>query len=98
MFVPLTVLATDAEIHRPFPQPIVHFKGFDEGLDFEDAKTRDLRSRCIETLNKVLMSGGSFIWDGDSYRPHSFSSLIPLIFDKIFSAENAKIHAQSDSR
>eukprot|EP01084_Bolivina_argentea_P259362 437613_1 len=90
IFVPLAinVLKASSQLRRRLPCPVIHFKGFAKGIDFQDNTIRKLQSHCIQTLFNLLKNGGTLCWDGDAYKENSFTFIVPLLFKELFKPEN----------
>ena len=66
---------------------VIHLKGFASYLDFENHQdTKNLGDLLIKFVSQRFASSCStltLVWDGDPYDKHSFTSLIPKIFDSL---------------
>ena len=66
---------------------VIHLKGFASYLDFENHQdTKKLGNLLIKFVSQRLAKSSStltLVWDGDPYDKHSFTSLIPKIFDSL---------------
>lgn len=59
--------------------PVVHFKGYGAGIDFENKATQDHKKVFLDLCKETFSNGGTLVWDGDKYKMESFTELIPDI-------------------
>jgi len=86
-------LADAAPFLDALPRPVLHLKGFTNGLLlpaapdplepalFSVAEVRELTSRAVATTlaHVKALDPATLVWDGDGLQPDSFAALIPML-------------------
>ena len=78
---------TDYKVPIAVNNKIIHLKGFGSYLDFEKhTETKELGKLLLDFVVQKLtknFSSITIVWDGDPYDRHSFTALIPRLYDAL---------------